>query len=312
MRILKCIGALVLACAIAPAGSAQWLDDFDGYSAGPLAAQSLWDEWTGSSGVDASVTTARSFTTPNSVLIVKDNDVVYDFANLTGGRPSKGVWVASVKTFVPFSATGIGWYILLNDYPSPPKWSVQTSFDATNALVSDGSVTTRLKFNRWVTFVVAIDLDNDRYDSWYDNAPLVVNGNWSSGGQKVIAALDLYGDAGGLSAMYFDNSKLEAGAGGPLALTSAPNPVGSGFTLNLYSESPLLGNGDPGVLFTWSLNGSPLILPLFTAAFDAAGEWKLGTTVPAGLTGLEVGLRMIALPSGGKVLLSNEDVIIFL
>jgi hypothetical protein len=315
MYFVKWLGGVGLACLLAPAASSQWLDEFDSYTPGSgLAAQSLWEEWTGSSGVDAMVDNAQSFTPQNSVLIVQNNDVVYDFANLSAGRPNSGVWTASIKTYVPLGATGQGWYILMNDYPTNLDWAVQTVFDCNAGVVMDGSASRKIRFGRWASLVISIDLDNNRYDSWYDNHPLVVNASWTSAsGNMEIAALDLYGDSGGLSGLWHDNARLEKTAGGPLALTSNPNPVGANFNLEIYSNSPLLAAGDIGVLFNWTLNGSPLIVPLMYPVFDATGTWSLKVSVPAGLSGIEAGLKMFALTltSTKTLLVSNEDVIIF-
>ena len=221
MRWSRWLATLGMAVTLSSGANAQWLDDFDTYTPGPLAAQSVWEEWTGSSGVDANVDNSRSFTSANSVLIVGNNDVVYDFTNLSGGRPSSGKWIVTAKTLVPTGTTGIGWHILMNDYPTNLQWSTQIQFNAGTAKVQDGSRSANLRFGRWVSLVLAIDLDANRYDSWYGDQVLTVNGVWAgSSGQQVIAALDLYGDSGGLSGMFFDNTRIEVGAGGPLALTS--------------------------------------------------------------------------------------------
>ena len=316
MRLARWFGGLALACLLTPAASSQWYDDFDSYTAGSgLAGQSLWEEWTGSSGVDANVDNTQQFTPKNSVLVVANNDVVYDFVNLSGGQPSSGVWTASIKTYVPLGATGRGWYILMSSYPTNLAWAVQTSFDATTGLVEDGTASRRLRVGRWASLVVSIDLVNNRYDSWYDNHPLAVNKAWApSGGQQVIAALDLYGDSGGLSGMHFDDARLEKTAGGPLALTSSPNPIAGGFNIDIYSQSPLLGSGDIGAFFLWTLAGSPTIVPLMFPTFDAAGEWTIKASVPTGLSGLEAGFKMFALTltTTKTLLVSNEDLIIFL
>jgi hypothetical protein len=296
---------------MAASANAQWLDDFDSYALGPLAAQSAWEEWTGSSGVDANVDNTYSFTASQSVVIVTNNDVVYDFTNLPSGRPTSGVWTASIKTYVPSGSTGIGWYILMCNYPTTLEWAVQTNFDASLGQVKDGSVGRKLRYDEWVSFVVSIDLDNNLYSSWYGNRTLAVQRAFSSLGTKEISALDLYGDAGGLSGLWYDDSRLEKTAGGPLVLNSKPNPAPSGANLDLYSESPLLNNGDIGVLFNWTINGTFLIFPLLFVSFDVNGEWNFSTAVPPGLSGIEAGLKMFALPAGGKILASNEDVIIF-
>jgi hypothetical protein len=314
MRLANFLGSIGLSCVMASTASAQWLDTFDSYAPGPLALQSLWEEWSGSTGVDADVVNTLSFTPSNSVMIVTDNDVVYDFANLPGGRPASGVWVASVMTFVPAGTTGTGWYIMMNDYPINLQWSLQIQFDATNGKVIDGTKTRKLVYNRWVEFVVAIDLDHDRYDTWYNSLSLSVAQSWKGmTGQDVIAALDLYGDTGatGSTGMNFDNTRLEKGAGGPLMLNATPNPVVGGQTLKFTSQSPKLTAGDIGELFTWTINGSPFLLPLLPVSFDATGSWTLSATVPTGLAGIEVGLKMLALPAGGKLMMSNEELVVF-
>lgn len=316
MRLRNLIGSIglsfVMATVMTTGASAQWLDDFDGYVPGPLAAQSLWEEWTGKTGVDANVVNTLSFTASNSVEIVKDNDVVYDFSNLAGGRPSSGMWTASVMTYVSTLATGMGWYIMMNDYPSNLQWSVQTQFDIANQKVIDGTAARKLVLNQWTELVVAIDLDHDKYWSWYNGKLLAIARSWKgTTGQDVIAALDLYGDAGGLSSMNFDNTRLEKTAGGPLMLNATPNPIASGQTLNFVSQSPKLNLGDIGVLFTWTINGSPFVTPLLPVSFDATGSWLMGATVPPGVAGVEVGLKMFALPAGGKLMMSNEELILF-
>jgi hypothetical protein len=297
---------------MASTASAQWFDDFDGYTPGPLGAQSLWDEWPGSSGVDPDVVSTPSFTASNSLLIVSTNDITYDFANLPGGRPASGVWTISAMTYVPTGTTGIGWHILMNDFPTNLQWSSQTQFDATNGKVMDGSLWRKMIYDRWVELVIAVDLDHDLYCSWYNGKSITVDGSWKgTTGQDVIAAIDLYGDAGGLSGLYYDDTRLEKTTGGPLVLNAGPNPASAGKTLTLTSQSPRLTAGDPGVLFTWDVNGSPFVTPILGVAFDATGTWTVSSAVPTGLTGIEVGLRMFALPTGGKLLMSNEELVIF-
>ena len=100
MRLTTLFGSIGLTCALAsPSHAQQWLEDFDSYLPGPLAAQSLWEEWTGSSGVDANVDNTRSFTSPESVIIVTDNDVVWTTSTLrVGGRPTANGRSASRPT----------------------------------------------------------------------------------------------------------------------------------------------------------------------------------------------------------------------
>jgi hypothetical protein len=311
MKLTTLFGSIGLSCVLASSANAQWwLDDFDSYLLGPLASQSLWDEWSGSTGVDANVDNTYSFSTKHSLMIVTGNDVVWDFVNSPGGRPTSGLWSLSIKTYVPTGATGKGWYILLNEYPTPLKYSVQTQFDASHGIVADATGSCPLKYDRWVSLVISIDLDNNLYSSWYGSTPLVVNRPWaSSTGQTTLAVNDCYGDSGGCSGVWFDDDRLDKCSGGPLVLTTKPNPIAAGQTLNFYSQSPSLASGDLGMLFLWSVNGSLFPLGLVPASYGAAGDWTFGAVVPTGLAGLELGFRMFAAPAGGKVMLSNEDIV---
>jgi hypothetical protein len=308
------IGAGVLSLAIlSSAAPAQWLDNFDSYTPGPLAAQSLWEEWTGSSGVDADVTTSESLSAPHSVLIVSDNDVVYDFVNLAGGRPTSGKWIASAKVFTPSTVSGAGYFIILDSYPSPLHWALQVAFNAPAGKVEDAFTRDRrnLRFDRWVSLVVAIDLDNDRYDIWYGDKILTENASWTRGsGNLEASVVDLYGDTG-FSGLYYDDVRMEKGAGGPLLLNASPNPVSAGQTLDVYSHSPVVQPGDLGALLTWSINGAPFIQPLFFPVFSLTLDWTISAPVPTGLSGLAIGFKAMAVPSAGPVLLSNEEVVIF-
>jgi hypothetical protein len=309
------IGAGVLGLAIlSSAAPAQWLDNFDGYSPGPLAAQSVWEEWTGSSGVDADVTTSESLSAPHSVEILSDNDVVYDFVNLSGGRPTSGKWIASIKVYTPSGMSGTGWFIMLDTYPSPLHWAVQFGFNGATGKIENGFIAgdkRNLKYDRWMSLVVAIDLDNDRYDAWYGDKLVTENASYTRGsGALEAAVVDLYG-ATGFSGLYFDDIRLEKGFGGPLVLNAQPNPVGVGQTLEIYSHSPVVQPGNLGALLTWSINGVPFVQPLFFPVFSSTLDWTISAPVPSGLSGLAVGFKAMAVPSSGPVMLSNEEVVVF-
>src|SRR5262245_36089884 len=126
--------------------SAQWLDTFDTYSLGPLAAQSDWEEWYTTPNVDANVSADFAFSGTKSVKIVgkpSSNDVVYPFHLLPGGAPTSGQWLFSTKVYVPSSSTGLGFLIMLstyNDGSGTDSWSLQVRFNANSGQVkSDGA-----------------------------------------------------------------------------------------------------------------------------------------------------------------------------
>ncbi|MEW6742269.1 MAG: hypothetical protein AB1486_05880 [Planctomycetota bacterium] len=305
---------------VGPVGAQKWFDDFDSYAPGPLAAQSDWEEWPGSSGVDATVVTAPApiFSTPNSVLIeggLPGDDVVYNFANLAGGQPRTGQWIMSIKTFVDSDATGTGYFIMLNRFPNFMNWSVQVRFDSdADALVSDGAGNPSLPLleDQWVTFRVAIDLPRDRVDMFYGDQMLVTGESWKNGlggnGIQRMAALDLYageldGDPVGTSGMWWDDATLwdDTGASSNRAvvLDALPNPVTAGQVLKLTTMAPELG-GQSAALFTWSVNGIPFVKPIFYFSLDWSGRFQLPGPVPPGFAGLDVEfIAYVALPGGG-------------
>jgi hypothetical protein len=99
MKLTTLFGSIGLSCVLASSANAQWwLDDFDSYLLGPLASQSLWDEWSGSSGVDANVDNSHSFTTAHSLMIVTNNDVVWD--SPLSWRTAAGAVVAQHQTCI--------------------------------------------------------------------------------------------------------------------------------------------------------------------------------------------------------------------
>jgi hypothetical protein len=201
-------------------GGAPWNDNFESYPLGPIAGQGGWEEWSGSQNVSGRVTNAQARGT-KSLLIEggvqggdPGDDTVQRFSGITTGRYLMKAW-----TFVPSNATGAGWFIMLNQYPSPLNWSHQVQFDANdNKVYADFQQgETNLIKGQWVPYMVDINLDADKQHTYYNGVPFVIGQSWKDGvsgmGIANIAALDLYGgefdsQPPGTSGMYFDDVAL--------------------------------------------------------------------------------------------------------
>jgi hypothetical protein len=314
---ITCAGLLLGA----PQASAQWVDKFDSYDpAIKLTLQSNWEMWTGSSGVDADVVTTYSLTPSNGLLItgqptfgMNGNDVVYDFVNLGGGQPTSGTYVAYARVYVPTGSTGVGWFIMLNSYPSPLNWSVQVQFNANTDVVHANEPTglgdLTLVRDQWMPLVTCIDLDNDRVDIFYGTDLLCKNQPWIVNGSQQIACIDLYGGepAGGISELYYENVSLErVKDGGPLALVSDPAPVPDGTNIALNISGPTHQNGTAALILT-----SPIYSVLAIVPLNSNGEFSLAGTLPSGLSGLQLGFMAMAAPQGGGQLAqSNTEIVV--
>ncbi|MEW6742268.1 MAG: hypothetical protein AB1486_05875 [Planctomycetota bacterium] len=320
---MKKLAGVVAALALiaGPALTQQWHETFDTYTPGPLAAQSLWEEWDGSVGVDATVDPSEAFSSPNSVLIETGspgNDVVWRYINGPGGQPYRFQWIFSIKTFVSSGGTGTGWYIMLNRYQiggGDKQWSLQVQFNAdTNQVIGydvPGRPSVPLIEDQWVTLRGMVDLDRNRFDLFYGDQTITdpaAGDTWyrPASQDPSIAALDLYAgeDADpGTSGMWYDDCLLwkDTGPTGNrgVVLDALPNPAYVGQTLKLTTFAPELPLRQ-AALFVWSVNGFPFVKPIFYFTLNANGRFQLPGPVPPGVGGLDVEfISFVSLPGGG-------------
>ena len=195
-------------------------DNVEPYPLGEICGLGGWEPWTGSTDVCASVTTEQAASGTQSIKLVgnvggstgQGDDVVQQF-NLVGGR-----YELSAMTFVPATATGTAWIVMLNSYPTPLNWSLNLRLDADNGTIDDfdtPSSATPLQKGVWVPVVVDIDLNADKVNCFYGGVQFVSNKSWvngsSGGGTARIQVLDLYAGepgANGTSGTYFDDLVL--------------------------------------------------------------------------------------------------------
>lgn len=191
--------------ALASSASAQIVDDFDTYVAGPLVPQGGWAIWyTG--GADGAVVAGAANSPPNFMTVVPGTDVVQTFALDYSDGTIEIDWIAEVWTFVP-PGPGDGFFIMMNQYgaAATDNWSVQIRFNGDPATAFPAGSVVESQFDgavlpiivgTWVRLRVEIDFDFDTVNTYYDGVPLGVGltwtGNVSGGGLPQIECIDLY------------------------------------------------------------------------------------------------------------------------
>jgi hypothetical protein len=187
-----------------------FFDDFDSYTAGvQLALQNPtnWTTWSNlpGSGEDPYVSDAHAYSSPNSVVIAQNNDLVKTFGQLTSG-----MWKISFQVYIPTGKTG--YFNTLSGFtPNPYEWGMECYFNPTTGQLYAGS-STSISFpyanDTWQLVEVIVDLDNDMAQFWFDGA-MIHEWQWTLGASGAGSALELdANDFFGATAndeMYFDD-----------------------------------------------------------------------------------------------------------
>ena len=217
---------LLVGCLVSVPGVVQaqyFSDNFDAYTAGSsIAGQGGWETWGGNPAANTVVVNNYSLSPPNSLGMSGAADIVHQFTTLT-----PGTWYAKVQTYVPSTATGELYIIILNRYDGGTcartdcNWSVQlalcragctstgvTPGFATNLGGTDvaGTGSTPLLTNQWVEVIIEINLTGNQYSIWYNNILLDIL-PWTQTGDINIAAFDLFSN--GSTESYMDDVWLD-------------------------------------------------------------------------------------------------------
>jgi len=212
--------------------SAQWSDNFDSYPGNAnINGLGGWSGWDNSAAQAPRTSTALSLSSPNSVLVsgLATTTTYSDNVHTYSGY-SSGLWRYTANVFVPTTATGDAYFILLNKYTAGGvatdyDWSVEMQLNATTGLFIDdesGAVASPhsrtggpapLIRNRWVPIQVDMNLTANTVSIYYDGA-LFSSGTWTTDANSILnlAAVDMFSNAS--SGVYFDN----------LSLTQVPEP----------------------------------------------------------------------------------------
>ncbi len=186
---------------------AEISDDFESYALGSnLHGQGNWAGWDNDPGAGALVSSLRAASGTQSVRIAPGSDLVHTFSGVGGG-----IWNFSLKQYVPSTASGESYVILLNKYQpgGPYDWSVQMLADLT-----EGKVTSEMGYpgnelplvkDTWVDLRFEIDFTTGTVSEYYNNQLLSTH-PWDDGnGVQSLAALDLYADSSQSGFVFYDD-----------------------------------------------------------------------------------------------------------
>lgn len=230
-RMMVCLAMLAVGATVATAANVSFFDNFDSYAAGSYAgSQGGWQGWDSAPAAgEAPITNAFSFSSPNSVNIEGDTDLVHMFS------ATSGKWVLSGQMLIPTGSTGATYWIVMNNYidGGPDAWSGQLTFDMdpngpnhVGELVRDdfapGLPTLPIVRDRWAEIKMEVDLDANTATTWYDGQFLSGPRQWfnpaGTDDRQSIAAIDLY--AGGAQSVFYDDIRLEE-----IRLEDVPEPA---------------------------------------------------------------------------------------
>ena len=201
--------ALVSIVAFASPAVADWSENFDSYANGSgIIGQGGWEGWDGNPAWDGYVTDFVSNSAPHSLDITPTTDAIHQFSGYTSGLVLVSAWC-----YVPSSATGEQYFILLDQYAhgGPNHWALQVMFGLGIVESQFDGVLLDLIYNRWVEFTVQIDFDNDFMHVEYDGVTLV-DKPWTAGsnadglGIANLACMDLFSNAG--DDIYWDDISI--------------------------------------------------------------------------------------------------------
>jgi hypothetical protein len=219
----------------------DWFEDWDSYPTGQdMHGVGGWKGWGNDPAWTAFTTDSEAQSTPNSIDILVDADLVHEYAI------DSGPWRYTAWQYIPGDFAGQTYFILLNQYDdagATNNWSTQVAFNSLDGLVTpEGSCTpTPVSYivDQWVEIRVEIDLEAD-WQEFYYNDQLVWQCSWSDGvsgdGITSIGAVDLF--ANGASSVYYDDLSL---------VSTLPETCDLINDLSWVSVSPVSGTIDPGM-----------------------------------------------------------------
>ena len=258
----------------------EWADNFDSYlTDSELHGQGGWKGWGDDITYGATVTDNKAQSSPNSVAIVGQSDIVHEYVDA-----NTGFWNYTAWQFIPNNYEGANSFILLNAYDDAMtnvSWSVEVVFDSASATVynngaSGGSLP--LVFGRFVELRVEIDLMNDQQSFYYDG-DLLYSGSWtnevSAGGALNLAAVDLF--ANDASAVYYDDMSLT------IALPEVCDLVGDVAWLSTDPASGITAAGESS-LVSVEFDATGMDLGTYNATLCAASNDPVNPVVEIPVT----------------------------
>jgi len=195
---------LWIGLALTAPAAVYFSDGFDAYAAGSnLHGQGGWKGWDNVAAAGAIVSTDYAFSGSQSVNVSGPTDLVHEFA-CAGGQ-----WEVSIDQYIPPTASGTTYLILLNTYSdggADNSWSVQIPIDIEAGTAGyelrEAVDPLTVKKDQWANWTFKIDLDANTVGTYY-NGNLWTTQAWQIDGANSLAAIDLY--ANGATPVYYDN-----------------------------------------------------------------------------------------------------------
>lgn len=219
-----------MSCAVM-AQTVIFSDNFDSYPDGAYLAQTAtgtaWTTWSDLPGSleDGIISSAQASSTPNSVYITGQSDVIYPFSNQTSGA-----YIIEFDYYVP--STGGGSYFNIQHYYTPgTEWAFEcfTSNSGTGYVRIGGSdYNFSYPQDAWFHIASAIDLDEDSITITINDVEI---GTWpfhytadGTNGICQLGSIDFFAGAPGnaTGTYYFDNfvyTEVSAAAIGNISVT---------------------------------------------------------------------------------------------
>ncbi len=230
---------VVLVFIFSGSSNAQFFDNFDSYTVpGQVACQNPtdWTTWSNApcTSEDAAVSNAFSYSSPNSALIVQNNDFIKLF-----GSQTTGTWYISFMAYLPTGKTGY-FNAMAGFTPNPFSWGIEIYFNAagSGAVNANGTAsvaTFSYPYNTWFPVQLVINLTADQVQLSVNNSS-IGTWTWTAGAAGAVPlrldAMDIFGatanDAFYIDDFWFDDQPL------PVELTS--------FTASVTPQSQVVLN----------------------------------------------------------------------
>ncbi len=210
-----------------PGLNLSWSDNFDSYTSGQRLACSNPINWTTwsltpcSTVEDALISNVQSFSAPNSVVIVQNNDLVHQFGDLTYGKYS-----INFRMYIPSGKNG--YFNTLSGFTGGNyEWAMQCYFNAGGQGSLDaggtGIASFTFQYNTWNFVELIVDIDNNNAEFKFNGNSIHIwawtAGSLGAGGQLQLAGNDFFG-ATAQDQMYIDDYNFVDLLAVPVELTS--------------------------------------------------------------------------------------------
>lgn len=168
-------------------------ENFDSYTAGQFVntQQPLFWPWTGATAEKAYVSDVQSHSPSNSMKIINDNDMVYDFLGKTSGEYDVSFWMFIVST------KG-GYFNVEHAFGS--SWAFGFYFKPGGTCdIKEGGLTHTFNYtlDTWIQINLNVDLENDSITATVDGTEVATwlfsNEEDAAGGTNVLDVINFYG-----------------------------------------------------------------------------------------------------------------------